>query len=76
MSKALWKTTVVIWTAYDPSDMEIDVLAREAMGGSAYCARQDSEPVTDPDGDPDWDGTEFFGTDTDLGTGLGTGLGT
>lgn len=60
MAKTLWKTTLVIWTDYDPSAMEIDALATEAIGGSAYCAIQASEQVEHPETDPQWDGTEFF----------------
>lgn len=65
MPKTLWKTTAVIWTDFNPQTLEIDDLAREAMGGDAHCSREDHELVEDPAGDPDWDGTEFFGVDDD-----------
>jgi hypothetical protein len=35
----LHKSTIVIWTDYDPSDSEISALAREAENGDAYCSR-------------------------------------
>lgn len=40
--------------------MELDDLAREAMAGDAYCSSMESVLVSDPAGDPAWDGTEFF----------------
>lgn len=56
----LFKTTVVIWTDYDPSILELDELAREAVSGDAYCSHQETHLVDDPTTDPNWDGTEFF----------------
>jgi len=60
----LFKTTIVIWSEYDPSanNMELEDLAREATGGDAYCSKQEGEWV-DPRMDEAWDGSEFFGTD-------------
>ena len=60
---SLYKTTIVIWSEYNPAEakIEIDYLARDAMQGESYCSKQVSEFVTDPEADPDWDGTEFFG---------------
>jgi hypothetical protein len=58
--KSLYKTTIVIWTEYNPDLLEIEALAREAMAGDAYCSRQDLELVVHPEKDADWDGTEFF----------------
>ena len=55
----LYKTTIVIWTKEDPSNREIDYLAGEAVGGCAYCSKQESVQV-DPFYDADWDGNEFF----------------
>lgn len=58
--KPLYKTTIVIWTDFDPSESEIAGLAQEATDGTAYCSVQKSEKIDDPTKDPDWDGTEFF----------------
>jgi hypothetical protein len=55
----LYKTTVTIWSEFDPSDVELSDLAREADQGEAYCSSCISQHV-ETDGDPDWDGTEFF----------------
>lgn len=55
--KQLWRTTIVIWTDYDPSDLEIDDLAREAVSGDAYCNHQTTETITNQSLFP---GTEFF----------------
>lgn len=56
----LFKTTIVIWSEYDTSAIELEDLAREATSGEAHCSSSNSELVEDPKGDPDWDGTEFF----------------
>lgn len=62
--KALYKTTIVIWSEDNPTDkMELSALAREAESGSAYCSKMRSERVRDPSKDEEWDGTEFFGED-------------
>ena len=67
--KTLHKTTVVIWTEYDPSlhprfdDDALSTLAREAEVGDAFCSHLWTEPVADPSKDPQWGGAdaeEFF----------------
>jgi hypothetical protein len=58
--KPLYKTTIVIWSEFDPKLIELDDLAREAMRGEAYCSKSDSNYLKDPGADPDWDNTEFF----------------
>lgn len=58
--KALWKTTIVIWSEYNGETCELSDLAREAEQGSAYCSRLQSQHVKVPEADTDWDGTEFF----------------
>ena len=40
--------------------MELSELARDAENGESYCSKQVCEVVDNPEGDPDWDGTEFF----------------
>lgn len=44
-SSPMFKTTIEILTSYDPTEIEIDALAREAMDGDAYCVRQDVTQV-------------------------------
>lgn len=61
--KPLYKTVIVIWTEFDPRGWEIDSLARESVDGEAYCSQQLIENIENPEKDPDWDGTEFFGED-------------
>jgi hypothetical protein len=61
-SKPLYKTTLVIWSTWDGSKVEIDRLASEAMDGDAFCAKSETVIVADPESDPDWQGTEFFDT--------------
>ena len=60
MSKpdALYKTTIVIWTDYDPSGVELEDLARDATSGEALCGSQETTKITDPAEYPD---TDFFG---------------
>jgi len=56
----LYKTTIVIWSNFDPAETDIEDLSREAMRGDCYCSGQKVEFIDDPPEDPDWDGTEFF----------------
>ena len=63
--KNLWKTTIVIWTDYDPRDFELDYLVRDAEVGDAYFSLQKQELIEDVDSDLDWDnsGATFFDED-------------
>jgi Mn-dependent DtxR family transcriptional regulator len=58
MLKKLYRTTIVIWTKYDASDVELEDLARKAVQGEGYCSQQTTEAITDPVQFPK---TEFFG---------------
>lgn len=60
--KQLWRTTIVIWSDYDPEQakMEIEDLAHEATAGECHCDKQETELVTDPAQFPD---TELFDTE-------------
>lgn len=61
----LWKTEIVIWSKYNPQEVELEDLAREATYGSAYCSKQRSRFI-ETEYDDDWDYTEFFqGADND-----------
>ena len=60
MSKKLYKTTIVIWSEFDPSKLEIDDLAEDAVSGESYCSVSRTELIEEPEKDPEWDGTEFF----------------
>jgi len=60
MSAPLYRTTLVIWSDFEPSELSPEDLGREAVSGEAYCSAQDSILVEDPTSDPQWDGTEFF----------------
>jgi len=59
-AKALYKTTIVIWSRADGSSVELVALAQDATDGVSYCSKQKSVLVKDPSFDPEWDGTEFF----------------
>lgn len=56
----LWKTTLEIWSDFDPTDVEIDTLAHEAMRGDAYCNRTHHERVIPFDGTEVPDGVLSF----------------
>jgi hypothetical protein len=56
----LFKTTIVIWSEYPGEKVDLEHLARDATCGDAYCSRYRSERVGEPEGDPAWDGTDFF----------------
>jgi len=58
----LWKTTIEIWTDFDPNFLEIDDLTREAMSGDAFCNGQVTVEITDPALFPN---TDFFGHEED-----------
>lgn len=56
----LFKTTIVIWTKDNATDVDLTILAQSATDGDAYCSKQECARVEDPESDLDWDGTEFF----------------
>lgn len=57
----LWKTTIVIWSKFDPQTCELIELAKEATDGNAKCTKQESRCVQNVDNDPDSVGIgEFF----------------
>lgn len=58
----LYKTTIVIWSQFDPdaSGIELSELASDAESGESYCSKLESHVVEDAKADADWDGTEFF----------------
>lgn len=60
--KGLYKTTIVIWSEYDPqaANVDIDALAREAVEGDAYSSYANTVHVDNPEQDEHWDGNEFF----------------
>jgi hypothetical protein len=59
--RKLYKSTIVTWSEFDPSTVELSRLAQEAETGDAYCSKHVSEHLEEFAEDPDWDGTEFFG---------------
>jgi hypothetical protein len=63
----LFKTTIVIWREYDPSelDLELSTLAQQAENGDAYCSSMTCALITEPEKDSNWDGTEFFDEEDD-----------
>ena len=45
--RKIWKRSITIYTDYDPEDVDIEDLAREAMAGSGYFVYCDEE-LDDP----------------------------
>ena len=65
-TKPLYKTTIVIYTAFNPEGkLEIDTLAEEAMRGQAYCSEETTEKITDPSHVPE-NVLSFFHFELDL----------
>lgn len=58
--KPLHKTTIVVWSEWETSVVDIEDLCHEAIQGDAYCSSVERTVVADPEHDPTWDGTEFF----------------
>jgi hypothetical protein len=56
----LYKTTITIWSDFDPSEYNLQDLGFQADEGDAYCSNTTTEIVENPADDPQWDGTEFF----------------
>jgi hypothetical protein len=63
----LYKTTIIIWSRYDGDKVQLSDLAYQAEEGDAYCSKQSSVLIPQPDTDPDWPGTEFFEQQDDSG---------
>ena len=61
--RPLIKHTIVIWTEPALQNAELVELAEQAIEGDAYCSKHVTGYTSDPETDPDWDGTEFFGVD-------------
>lgn len=60
IGKPLFRTTIVIWSERATTDMELSDLARDAESGASYCSVMRGEWIAEPEGDPSWDGTDFF----------------
>ena len=58
--KALYKSTIIIWTTYDPTQLKLTELEHKAESGDASCSSMECVLVPEPEKDPAWDGTEFF----------------
>jgi len=58
--RPLYKTTIVIWSDFNPERTEIHALAHEAVSGDCYCSTRHDELVPDPSLDPEWDNNDFF----------------
>jgi len=60
--RKLWKTTIVVWSEFDPQKLEMVNLIREATDGQAIITKQDAELVSDPYSQEDGPPEEFFET--------------
>jgi len=57
--RKIWKRSITIYTDYDPQDVDIEDLAREAMTGGGHYAYQDEE-LDDPATESDLIESEFY----------------
>lgn len=61
-----WKTTIVIWSQFDPHHLELSQLAYDAESGSSICTEYDPKFIADPESDPSFEeAVEFFFEDDD-----------
>lgn len=64
-TEPLYKSIIVIWSDFDPTQVELSDLAYEAEHGSALVTTMKAETVTVPSLDPDYSEQidEFFDLD-------------
>lgn len=60
MSKPLFRSTIVIWSEFDPTTVELSRLAWEADQGEAYCSDVEVVRVEDPFADDHPPSADFF----------------
>jgi len=58
--RKLWKTTIVIWSSYDPQRIPVSRLAQEGEAGDAYIAKAHSELIDGPYDQIDAPPEDFF----------------
>jgi len=52
----MFKTSIVIWSKFDPNELDIEDLAREALAESdSFCSSVEKEFVEFVEEDPNWD---------------------
>lgn len=66
----MFKTTIVIWSDFNPKDLNLSELAYEAEsgGGAAHCSKTETvshRTLEEAHKDPDWECDEVFGDDSD-----------
>lgn len=59
MNRKIWKRTIIIYTDYDPEDVDIEDLSRDAMAGNG-CYTYYDEEVDDVTEEPELATSEFF----------------
>ena len=57
--RRIWKRSITIYTDYDPEDVDIEDLSREAMTGNGYFTFQDEE-LDDPADESDLIDSDFY----------------
>lgn len=58
-----WKSTIVIWSDFDPYQVELSRLAREAEEGDAICTLFGATFIEEPLSDLQFEGAEEFWID-------------
>lgn len=56
----LWKTTIIIWSPFDPQEVDTTDLVRDADTGESYQSFTGHEFIHDPWSDPHAPSQEFF----------------
>jgi|Wag4MinimDraft_6_1082665.scaffolds.fasta_scaffold12898_4 hypothetical protein len=62
-NKPLYKTTIVVWSDFDPNGVSpIDLVNDDGDNefGRSYISYRNSREMVDPHTDPHWDNTEHF----------------
>lgn len=59
----LWKSTITIYSPYNPDTLELSAIARDAETGESYCSEQHND-VVEPDELPEG-AREFFRIEED-----------
>jgi len=69
--RRLWKTTIVVWSEFDPQRVPEDRLVREAVDGQAIITKRESVLVSSPYSQDDGPPEDFFDRG-DVDDGVGT----
>lgn len=58
--RPLYKTTLVIWSDDDTADFTMRRIGNDVDQDNTFCSTRECVLVQDPEGDEDWEETDFF----------------